>query len=29
VFQREVERELARIKARNLTILQMGDEYVL
>jgi 3',5'-cyclic-nucleotide phosphodiesterase len=29
VFQRTVERELARIKARNTTILQIGDEYVL
>lgn len=29
VFQRTVERELARIKARNNTILQIGDEYVL
>jgi 3',5'-cyclic-nucleotide phosphodiesterase len=29
VFQREVERELGRIKTRNITILQMGDEYVL
>jgi 3',5'-cyclic-nucleotide phosphodiesterase len=29
VFQRVVERELARIKTRNTTILQIGDEYVL
>ena len=29
VYQRMVERELARIKARNNTILQIGDEYVL
>jgi 3',5'-cyclic-nucleotide phosphodiesterase len=29
VFQRVVERELARIRARNNTILQIGDEYVL
>jgi 3',5'-cyclic-nucleotide phosphodiesterase len=29
VFQRTVERELAKIKARNNTILQIGDEYVL
>jgi 3',5'-cyclic-nucleotide phosphodiesterase len=29
VFQRTVERELAKIRARNNTILQIGDEYVL
>jgi cAMP phosphodiesterase len=29
VFQRVVERELARVQARNNTILQIGDEYVL
>jgi 3',5'-cyclic-nucleotide phosphodiesterase len=29
VFQRVVEKELARIKARNNTILQLDDEYVL
>ena len=29
VFQRMVEKELARIKARNNTILRLGDEYVL
>lgn len=29
VFQRVVEKELARIKARNNTILHLGDEYVL
>ena len=29
VFQRTVEKELARICARNNTILQIGDEYVL
>jgi cAMP phosphodiesterase len=29
VFQRVVERELAKIRARNNTILQIGDEYVL
>jgi 3',5'-cyclic-nucleotide phosphodiesterase len=29
VFQRTVERELAKIKTRNTTILQIGDEYVL
>lgn len=29
VFQREVEKELARIKARNNTILQLGDQYLL
>ncbi|MGD8862388.1 MAG: 3',5'-cyclic-nucleotide phosphodiesterase [Myxococcales bacterium] len=28
VFQRAVEQELARIKARNNTILQIGDEYI-
>jgi 3',5'-cyclic-nucleotide phosphodiesterase len=29
VFQREVEKELARIKARNNTILRLGDQFVL
>jgi 3',5'-cyclic-nucleotide phosphodiesterase len=29
VFERIVERELAKIRARNNTILQIGDEYVL
>jgi cAMP phosphodiesterase len=29
VFQRTVEKELAKIRARNNTILQIGDEYVL
>lgn len=29
VFQRTVERELSRIKARNNTLLDVGDEYVL
>ena len=29
VFQRVVEKQLASIKARNNTILQIGDEYVL
>ena len=29
VFQRTVERQLAKIRARNNTILQIGDEYVL
>jgi 3',5'-cyclic-nucleotide phosphodiesterase len=29
VFERVVERELAKIRARNNTILQIGDEYVL
>jgi 3',5'-cyclic-nucleotide phosphodiesterase len=29
VFQREVEKELARIKARNNTILRLGDQYLL
>jgi 3',5'-cyclic-nucleotide phosphodiesterase len=29
VFQRMVEKELAKIRARNNTILQIGDEYVL
>src|SRR5262245_59091178 len=29
VFQRAVEKELAKVKARNNTILQIGDEYVL
>jgi 3',5'-cyclic-nucleotide phosphodiesterase len=29
VFQRVVEKELAKIRARNNTILQIGDEYVL
>jgi 3',5'-cyclic-nucleotide phosphodiesterase len=29
VFQREVEKELARVKARNNTILQLGDQYLL
>ncbi len=29
VFQRTVERELAKIRTRNTTILQIGDEYVL
>lgn len=29
VFQRTVEKELGRIKARNNTILQIGDEFVL
>jgi len=29
VFQREVEKELARIKARNTTILQLGDQFLL
>jgi 3',5'-cyclic-nucleotide phosphodiesterase len=29
VFQRVVERELSKIRARNNTILQIGDEYVL
>ncbi len=29
VFQREVEKELGRIKARNNTILQLGDQFVL
>jgi cAMP phosphodiesterase len=29
VFQKEVERELSRIKARNLTILQLGDQFIL
>lgn len=29
VFQRAVEKELARIKARNNTILQLGDQYLL
>ncbi|MDH5672191.1 MAG: 3',5'-cyclic-nucleotide phosphodiesterase [Myxococcales bacterium] len=29
VFQQVVERELAKIRARNNTILQIGDEYVL
>ena len=29
VFERTVEKELAKIRARNNTILQIGDEYVL
>jgi 3',5'-cyclic-nucleotide phosphodiesterase len=29
VFQRTVEKELAKLRARNNTILQIGDEYVL
>ena len=29
VFQRAVEKQLAKIRTRNTTILQIGDEYVL
>lgn len=29
VFQREVERDLLRIKGRNLTLLQLGDQFLL
>jgi 3',5'-cyclic-nucleotide phosphodiesterase len=29
VFQRTVERELSKIRSRNNTILEIGDEYVL
>ena len=29
VFEAKVEKELARIKGRNLTILQLGDEFLL
>jgi len=28
-FQAKVERELARIKSRNLTILRLGDQFLL